>query len=105
MSVQSRSFCCRRTHYPIFLCMLIILLLLLPTACRSNVKGSPGIKYTPLRGSDLKVSTPAEQGLNPALVGKLYANAAQLDSSNHGDSAQGSSWNTETPQKTLFAFL
>ncbi|HDM33069.1 MAG TPA: class C beta-lactamase-related serine hydrolase [Deltaproteobacteria bacterium] len=79
MSVQSRSFRCGWIYYPIFLCILITLLLLLPTACRSNVESSLGIKYTPLQASDLKVSTPAEQGLDPALVGKLYANAAQLE--------------------------
>ena len=34
--------------------------------------------YTPLPGDDWKVSTPAEQGLDPMLVAELYRNAAKL---------------------------
>jgi CubicO group peptidase (beta-lactamase class C family) len=36
------------------------------------------VKYTPLPGDDWKVSTPAEQGLNPKLVAELYLDAAEL---------------------------
>jgi CubicO group peptidase (beta-lactamase class C family) len=35
--------------------------------------------YTPMPGGDWKVSTPAEQGLDPMLVADLYANAAELE--------------------------
>jgi len=35
-------------------------------------------EYTPLPGDDWKVSTPLEQGLDPALVGELYLEAAGL---------------------------
>jgi ankyrin repeat protein len=35
-------------------------------------------KHTPLPGDDWKVSTPANQGLDPRLVAELYLDAAQL---------------------------
>jgi CubicO group peptidase (beta-lactamase class C family) len=37
------------------------------------------VEYTPLPGDDWKVSTPAEQGLDPMLVAKLYYNADKLE--------------------------
>lgn len=37
------------------------------------------VDYTPLEGGNWKVSTPAEQGLNPALVAELYIDAANLE--------------------------
>jgi len=37
------------------------------------------VDYTPLPGDDWHVSTPAEQGLDPMLVAKLYFNAAKLE--------------------------
>ena len=36
------------------------------------------VEYTPLPGDDWKVSTPAEQGLDPKLLADLYRNAAEL---------------------------
>jgi hypothetical protein len=37
------------------------------------------IDYTPLPGDGWKVSTPAEQGLDPMLLSELYFNAAKLE--------------------------
>jgi CubicO group peptidase (beta-lactamase class C family) len=37
------------------------------------------VEYKPLQGDDWKVSTPAEQGLDPDLVAKLYRDAAELE--------------------------
>jgi CubicO group peptidase (beta-lactamase class C family) len=37
------------------------------------------VEYTPLPGDDWKVSTPAEQGLDPMLVAELYLDAAGLE--------------------------
>jgi len=37
------------------------------------------VEYTPLPGDDWKVSTPAEQGLDPMLVAELYLEAAELE--------------------------
>jgi len=36
------------------------------------------VEYTPLPGDDWKVSTPAEQGLDPMLVAELYLDAAEF---------------------------
>jgi CubicO group peptidase (beta-lactamase class C family) len=37
------------------------------------------VKYAPLPGDDWKVSTPAEQGLDPKLVAELYLEATELE--------------------------
>ena len=37
------------------------------------------VDYRPLSGDDWKVSTPAEQGLDPELVAELYLNATELE--------------------------
>jgi CubicO group peptidase (beta-lactamase class C family) len=37
------------------------------------------VEYAPLPGDDWKVSTPAEQGLDPMLVAELYRDAAELE--------------------------
>ena len=37
------------------------------------------VEYTPLPGDDWKVSTPAEQGLDPMLVAEVYYNADKLE--------------------------
>ena len=37
------------------------------------------VEYTPLPGDDWEVSTPAEQGLDPMLVARLYCDAAGLE--------------------------
>jgi CubicO group peptidase (beta-lactamase class C family) len=37
------------------------------------------VKYTPLSGADWKVSTPAEQGLDPMYVAALYLDAAEME--------------------------
>ncbi len=45
---------------------------------RSRSQDLEAVQYTPLPGDDWKVSTPAEQGLDPKLVAELYLDAAQL---------------------------
>ncbi|MFC2069379.1 hypothetical protein ACFLTP_10305 [Chloroflexota bacterium] len=37
------------------------------------------VNYTPLSRDDWKVSTPAEQGLDPILVAELYYDATELE--------------------------
>jgi len=44
-----------------------------------SVEDLEAVEYTPLPGDDWKVSTPAEQGLEPMLVAELYYNAAELE--------------------------
>lgn len=60
----------------------VILILSMLVGCGSSgpsVEDLEGIEYTPLPGDDWEVSTPAEQGLDPMLVAKLYYNAAELE--------------------------
>jgi CubicO group peptidase (beta-lactamase class C family) len=47
--------------------------------CSPSTKDLKAVEYTPLTGDDWKVSTPAEQGLDPMLVAELYYNAAKLE--------------------------
>ena len=44
-----------------------------------STKDLKAVEYAPLTEGDWKVSTPAEQGLDPKLVAKLYYNAAKLE--------------------------
>ena len=44
-----------------------------------SVQDLEAVGYTPLLGDDWKVSTPAEQGLDPMLVAELYYNADKLE--------------------------
>jgi CubicO group peptidase (beta-lactamase class C family) len=46
---------------------------------RSRPEELEAVKYTPLPGDDWKVSTPAEQGLDPELVAEVYLEAAELE--------------------------
>ncbi|NIM49357.1 MAG: serine hydrolase [Gemmatimonadales bacterium] len=45
---------------------------------RPRTEELEAVEYTPLPGDDWKVSTPAEQGLDPMLVAELYLNATGL---------------------------
>jgi CubicO group peptidase (beta-lactamase class C family) len=56
--------------------MLILFLLI---GCGPSAEDLAAVDYTPLPGDDWKVSTPAEQGLDPMLVAELYHNAAELE--------------------------
>jgi CubicO group peptidase (beta-lactamase class C family) len=46
---------------------------------RPRTEDLEAVVYTPLPGDDWKVSTPAEQGLDPKLVAELYLDAAELE--------------------------
>jgi CubicO group peptidase (beta-lactamase class C family) len=46
---------------------------------RPQMKDLEAVLYTPLPEDDWKVSTPAEQGLDPKLVAELYLDAAHLE--------------------------
>jgi CubicO group peptidase (beta-lactamase class C family) len=62
--------------------MILILSILISSGlvgCSPSTEGLEAVDYTPLPGDDWKVSTPAEQGLNPMLVSELYRNAAELE--------------------------
>ncbi|MBW2525679.1 MAG: serine hydrolase [Deltaproteobacteria bacterium] len=51
-----------------------------PIGCsRCTQREIAAARYAPAHSQDWNVSTPAEQGLDPALVGRLYCQAAKLD--------------------------
>jgi CubicO group peptidase (beta-lactamase class C family) len=58
---------------------IVILVLTSQVRCGHSTEELEAVHYTPLLGDDWKVSTPAEQGLDPMLVAKLYHNAAELE--------------------------
>jgi CubicO group peptidase (beta-lactamase class C family) len=56
-----------------------ILILSMLVGCGPRTEDLQAVKYTPLLRDDWKVSTPAEQGLDPMLVAELYLNATELE--------------------------
>ena len=57
----------------------VILVLSMLVGCGPSTEDLEAVDYTPVPGDDWKVSTPAEQGLDPMLVAELYFNAAELE--------------------------
>jgi CubicO group peptidase (beta-lactamase class C family) len=57
----------------------VLLILSMLVGCGPSTEDLKAVDYTPLTGDDWKVSTPAEQGLDPMLVAELYHNAAELE--------------------------
>ena len=64
---------------PLLFMTHVLLVLSMVVGCRLWTTTPKDVDYTPLVRDDWKVSTPAEQGLDPDLVAKLYGNAADLD--------------------------
>ena len=65
---------------PIFVLFTSVFLILANmTGCNPQAENLESVEYAPLRGDDWPVSTPAEQGLDPALVARFYQNAAELE--------------------------
>jgi CubicO group peptidase (beta-lactamase class C family) len=67
-----------RQRFLLFFTTAMCILSLL-VGCGPRTESPQALDYTPLRRDDWKVSTPAEQGLDPELVAELYRNAAELD--------------------------
>ena len=59
--------------------IIMILVILSLGACGSSTEDLEAVDYKPLLRDDWKVSSPAEQGLDPNLVSELYNNAAELE--------------------------
>ena len=55
------------------------LIVLMLTGCGPSPADLAAVDYTPRAGGDWETSTPAEQGLDPNLVARLYYNASQLE--------------------------
>lgn len=67
----------RQHSFLFFIGITLILSTLL--GCGPSAEELQAVDYTPLPGDDWKVSTPAEQGLDPMLVAELYLRAAELE--------------------------
>lgn len=67
-----------RQHAFLLLTSAILILSML-VGCGLSTEGLEAVDYTPLPGDDWKVSTPADQGLDPMIVAELYHNAAELE--------------------------
>ena len=68
-----------RRKNSIHLLIIAILIVFGVVACGPSTEDLEAVEYAPLPGDDLKVSTPAEQGMDPMLVAELYHNATELD--------------------------
>jgi hypothetical protein len=67
----------RQQSFLLITCAILILSTLV--GCGPSAADLEAVDYTPLVTDDWKVSTPAEQGLDPMLVAELYLNAAELE--------------------------
>jgi CubicO group peptidase (beta-lactamase class C family) len=72
-------FCFWRSKRSILLITSVIIILLILAGCSTWSQCKKEVKYTPLPGDDWKLSTPAQQGLDPKLVDLLYCNADKLE--------------------------
>jgi CubicO group peptidase (beta-lactamase class C family) len=68
----------KRHQHSFFLIISVILALSMLVGCGPSTEDLEAVEYTPLPGDDWKVSTPAEQGLDPMLVAELYFDATRL---------------------------
>jgi len=81
-TVRCPLFHSKGRQHSFFLFASAILILSMLVGCGPSgpsVEDLEAVEYTPLPGDDWKVSTPAEQGLEPMLVAELYYNAAELE--------------------------
>jgi CubicO group peptidase (beta-lactamase class C family) len=72
----------RQHSFLLFASVILILSILISSGlvgCGPSAEDLAAVECTPLPGDDWKVSTPAEQGLDPELVAELYLNAAELE--------------------------
>jgi len=60
-------------------CMGPVAIAVLLSACGPSPAELETVNYAPMPGQDWKVSPPADQGLDPELVAKLYYKAADVD--------------------------
>ena len=74
-----RSKWCQHSFLLITSAILILSMLIGCVPSSPRTEDLEAVDYTPLTGDDWKVSTPAEQGLDPMLVAELYYNADKLE--------------------------
>ena len=71
-----------KQRQPAFLLFATAILVLAASGlvgCGPSAEELEAVDYTPVAGDGWKVSTPAEQGLDPMLVAELFYNAAELE--------------------------
>jgi len=66
----------RQHTFPLLISVILLLSMLI--GCGPSAGDLSAVDTTPLPGDDWPVSTPAEHGLDPTLVAKLYLDAAEL---------------------------
>jgi CubicO group peptidase (beta-lactamase class C family) len=66
-------------QYPLLIIAIVLLFMLALLGCGPSIEDLLAVDYTPLPGDDWEASTPAEQGLDPMLVARVYYNAAELE--------------------------
>ena len=69
----------KKLQHSLLLFSSMILILSILVGCGPSDAELAAIDYTPLPGDDWQISAPAEQGLDPELVAKLYYNASKLE--------------------------
>jgi CubicO group peptidase (beta-lactamase class C family) len=67
----------RQGSFLFIICAVIVLSIL--SGCGPSNRALEAVDYAPLSEDDWEVSTPAEQGLDPMLVAKMYYNAGELE--------------------------
>jgi len=65
--------------YHLYKIISVISILVMLAGCGPSPEELAAVDYTPTSADVWQVSTPAEQGLDPELVAKLYYNASQLE--------------------------
>jgi hypothetical protein len=76
---KKAKFCFNWRQYSLLIITIVLLVMLALASCSPSSEDLLAVDYTPLPGDDWQVSTPAEQGLDPALVAELYHEAAELE--------------------------
>jgi len=77
--VRCLLFRLKKYQHTFLLIASVILTLSILVGASPRNEDLEAFEYTPLPGEDWKVSTPAEQGLDPMLVAELYLNATELE--------------------------
>jgi CubicO group peptidase (beta-lactamase class C family) len=68
-----------RCKCPLLIVAIVLLVMSALPGCGPSTEDLLAVDYTPLPGDDWEASTPAEQGLDPILVARVYYNAAEFE--------------------------
>jgi len=77
--MTNQKFPIKKRQHLLLLFISMIVISHVSTACNPTAAGLESVDYTPLSSDDWEVSTPAEQGLDPKLIAKMYYNASELE--------------------------